>query len=129
MPSWRFFDEIAPSPRIEYRQLQGKDEKIDNWQNLSIRPEKISPYQTIFSLFHNPQWNNYLYINSCAENLMQEPSVEKEQELAKATLATIKNTNINYFQFRLLFICREGQELKTYTGYISKIYDRGIFLK
>lgn len=65
-PSWRFFETIGASPRIEVN-LRG------TWTPTSALPTKISTFGLIWSLFWNPQRNEALYLTALAERALAEP--------------------------------------------------------
>ncbi|MCD8519774.1 MAG: hypothetical protein LRY57_00355 [Alphaproteobacteria bacterium] len=70
IPSWRFFDTIAPSPRIEIALLPDEKAEAAHWREFHPRPERRSPLTILKSLFWNPRWNESLFLVSCAERLM-----------------------------------------------------------
>lgn len=69
-PSWRFFAEVGPSPRIEWRRIEGPCH--GPWRPVFIWPERISGAAQIKRLFFNPAWNAQLYLVTCAEKLAEE---------------------------------------------------------
>ncbi len=71
IPSWRFFDTIAPSPRIEFTLLKTADDVPENWQEFRPRPAHLSPGSMLKRLFWNPRWSETLFPVSCTELLME----------------------------------------------------------
>ena len=61
IPSWRFFQTIEPSPRIEYRTDGGA------WRLANPVPRRVGPWRMLTRLFWNPARNDALYMTSCAE--------------------------------------------------------------
>jgi len=110
VPSWRFFDWIAPSPRVEFK--TGDDE----WTKFQLRPQSLTPLQSVKRLFWNPIWNDYLFVMSCAERLMQNPTAHSEHQI----ITHIKKYHDvkQMLQFRLIFITRDNQQ----ETYISDIH-------
>jgi len=103
LPSWRFFDWIAPSPRIEFSVGD------DVWVEFQPRPQSLSLSQSITRLFWNPQWNDFLFTSSCAERLMQNPKEHSERQI----IAMIQKYHriTKPFQFRLMFITRDHKQI------------------
>lgn len=101
-PSWRFFKTIAPSPRIEFR-LGTAD-----WVALQVRPQTVSLAQMTWRLLWNPTWNEQLFLVSCAERLVTEPTpfvaAEIHRRVARLTAAPIGAM----LSFRLVFVSWEG---------------------
>lgn len=81
-PSWRFFSGIGPSPRFDIGFLQQGDADPESWIDMNQLPERLSFKQGLFRMFYNSEWNDRLYINSCAEHLFEENSDFREQEIA-----------------------------------------------
>ena len=119
IPSWRFFDEIAPSPRIEFALLQTSEDKSEQWQEFRPRPASLSPAEILRRLFYNPRGNENLFLVSCAERLMQNPTDHSVQEISKRIAREI---SAPYFQFRLVFVEREGQALEKHITYLSPVF-------
>ena len=80
IPSWNFFDVIAPSPRIEYTLLNSQNESVTDWQEFRPRPEQLSFIQLLFRLLLNPRWNETLFMVSCAERILQNPTEYQHSE-------------------------------------------------
>lgn len=74
VPSWRFFDEIAPSPRIDV--LNGED-----WQDVNPPSPKPVPATILFRLVWNPERNAALFLTSCAERVLQDHCAHAEREI------------------------------------------------
>jgi hypothetical protein len=117
IPSWRFFDWIAPSPRIEV--------KINNhWKEFRPRPDHVSFLTMIKRMVWNPCVNENLFLVSCAEKLADNPADQHSyDQILNRILADIDDQKITSVQFRLVFIYHEGNALKKDIRYISKIHD------
>jgi len=126
MPSWRFFDVIAPSPRIEFALLENAQEVPQHWQEFRTRPVHLSLGEMLKRLFWNPEWNESLFLVSCAERLMQYPTEHSHQEILKRIVAenARQGEGAAYVQFRLVFLHREGAEVQKDVTYISSVYRR-----
>ena len=121
IPSWRFFDAIAPSPRIEVALLQSAHDTPEVWREFRPRPPHIPIHTMLKRIFWNPQWNQSLFLVSCAERLMQNPTQHSLEEI-RTRIEADANTTTPYMQFRLVFVSRTGSELHTEITFISPIY-------
>ena len=116
IPSWRFFDTIAPSPRIEFTCLQSPIDTPQDWHEFRPRPHSVSLAPIIKRLIWNPDWNESLFLVSCAERLMQNPTDHSRDEIFKRIA---RDVSAPYLQFRLVFIERDGAELRNHVTYLS----------
>ena len=124
IPSWRFFDEIAPSPRIEYRIFADEANPPDVWQAFRPRPAHVSLLTMLKRMFWNPRLNETLFLVSCAERLVQNPTSHSEDEIFKRIAADLLRDEcgdqmLPYLQFRLVFVARNGQEHERHVAYLS----------
>ena len=127
IPSWRFFDTIAPSPRIEFALLKTAQEESGNWQEFRPRPARLPISGMLKRLFWNPGWNESLFLVSCAERLMASPTEHSSQEILNRIKAELESKSIDvratpYLQFRLVFLSREGSQLQKQITFISPIH-------
>lgn len=124
IPSWNFFDVIVPSPRIQFCILNNGNDSQSEWQEFRPRPAQVSFPQMLLRLFWNPTWNESLFLVSCAERLIEYPTQHSEDEIfkrIKAELRSSMSTNpAAQVKFRLLFIHREGEDLKEQVNYQSQ---------
>lgn len=88
-PSWRFFSNIGASPRVEFGFAAEMDQQPTEWMPFRPLPAKVGFWCGLGRLLHNPQWNERLYVNTCAEHLFDSPSVFYEQEIGRRLLAAI----------------------------------------
>lgn len=126
LPSWRFFDVIAPSPRIEFRVLKTEHDMPDGWREFRPRPIKLSFFEMLKRMFWNRQWNEDLFLVSCAEKIMAQPTAHSIQEIMQRIETQLRATQNEfvdgcYLQFRLVFLYREGAEIKSQITFISPI--------
>lgn len=127
IPSWRFFDEIAPSPRIEFALLPGVNTTAENWQEFRPRPESISLTGMLKRLIWNASWNESLFLVSCAERLMANPTEHSKQEIFERIARDIRHSNsaltdAHCLQFRLKFINRNDAGLQEHVVFVSEPY-------
>lgn len=123
IPSWRFFDTIAPSPRIEFAVLKSAQDVAQYWQEFRPRPAHLSPGSLLSRMFYNARWNESLFLVSCAERLMQNPEGNSEREIMQRIGAELKRTRMDApcLQFRLVFVTRNNSGLQRYVTYTSQV--------
>ena len=121
IPSWNFFDVIAPSPRIEYQVLDEAGKPRGDWQAFRPRPENISLLTMLRRLIWNPHWNESLFLVSCAERLSQDitPEHSEREILTRMKRDLQAETHAPQFRFRLVFIHREDETLTQEILYTS----------
>lgn len=117
IPSWRFFNEIAPSPRVEFSLLKTQNQEPHNWQEFRPRPNKVSFLENIRRLFFNPEWNETMFVTACAEQQIINPEKSREEEIMWRIKNELKQSSENfdqshYLQFRLVFVSRQDGELR-----------------
>ena len=130
-PSWRFFSSIGPSPRVHIAFSNNENDEPASWRELRSIPQNVSLEEGIFRLFHNPRWNETLYINTCAEHLFEAYSEMREREIMRPILAAIKageiipDDNSVYVKFRISAVIREGQVITQPITFVSKAVNFG----
>ena len=125
-PSWRFFSSIGPSPRIHYAFLQNENDEPHEWLEFRPRPVRVSFKEGVCRLFHNSQWNETLYINTCAERLFEGYSEMREQEIMKRILAAVSAQQIaaasdsKYLVYKISAVIREAQKVTQSVTFVAK---------
>lgn len=123
IPSWNFFDVIVPSPRVEYVITKNRS-KSAQWHEYKPRPEKLSLRELVQRMFWNAQWNESLFLMSCAERLLDYPTKHSEEEIFKRLIVQlglhVAESKNKYIQFRLVFIRRENDKLVEEIRYKSE---------
>ncbi len=76
----------------------------------------------------NPVWNEQLFLVSCAERLIANPTQHSIDEINSRIWADIASSTPrtpagSRLQFRLVFVCREGAEIVKYVDYESQPID------
>jgi hypothetical protein len=127
IPSWRFFDTIAPSPRIEFTLLKAAHDVPENWQEFRPRPAHLSLGSMLKRLFWNPRWNETLFLVSCAERLMENGAEHHAREIAKRVQTELEQKavfgrEVPYLKFRLVFVHRQGMRLQQHITFTSTVY-------
>ena len=129
IPSWNFFDSIAPSPRIQFSLLKSETDATRNWQEFRPRPQSVSLVKMLRRMFWNPRWNESLFLVSCAERIVSNSSPElmihSEQEILKRIkndlLQKHKSITTSHLQFRLLFLKRQDSKINEEVTFVSRI--------
>lgn len=116
IPSWNFFDVIAPAPRVEYALLASPGDTSGTWREFRPRPEQVSLATLLTRLVWNPRWNQTLFVMSCAERLAEDRTpAHSEAELFKRIAADIavepQDPTRPWLCFRLVFVSRDGEAL------------------
>lgn len=130
IPSWRFFDSIAPSPRIEFALFDDAENITREWQEFWPRPEHVSILRMLRRLVWNPCWNESLYVAACAERLIKLQDEHTQKHSAEQIAQRIRkhlsdSERANSFRFRLIFMNREGNNVERHQLYMSDLY-RGV---
>lgn len=126
IPSWRFFDEIAPSPRIEFAILTDEEDDVANWQEFRPRPEYLSVVEMFKRMLWNPDWNHNLYLVSCSERLMSNPTDHSTEQIFAAIQSDLKGApkatlHGGFIQFRLVFLYRQEEEVERHVTFMSPV--------
>ena len=138
LPSWNFFDVIAPSPRIEFTLLHSENDTSTQWQEFRPRPTQLSFSKMLARMLWNPRWNESLFTVSCAERIMENTlqnnlGSHSENEILNRIINDIvcnkllidnlkaQDNPTTHLQFRLLVIKREGLELIREVVFQSRI--------
>lgn len=132
LPSWNFFDIIAPSPRIQYALLNADHLVVSDWCEFRPRPKHVSFWKMLRRMLWNPRWNESLFMMSCAERIMEQSTPQAVQHSEREILERIYkdliidsfDTNCNIeseLQFRLELIQRHGGKIENTICFYSSI--------
>ena len=120
LPSWRFFDRIAASPRIEVQRLGADGEPVGDWRAFRPRPQRLPLGVYLRRLVWNPRWNEALFLTSCAERLLGSPSDHSVREISTRIAEDLPADAAQpFFRFRLVLVSRAGEALQREVAYIS----------
>lgn len=116
IPSWRFFSAVAPSPRVEYALCTDPNTLPTEWHAFRPRPQRV-PFTTMLCrMLWNPNWNETLFLVSCAERLIAAPTQHSVDEIQRRITRDLMRqpnppapTTLMYF--RLVFLDRVGTEI------------------
>jgi len=106
IPSWRFFEVIEASPRIEYALLSTADLDAADWQEFRPRSQRISIPALLGRLVWNPRWNESLFLVTCAERLIDQPTAHSEDEIFRRIAADLADEGAAepWLSFRLILV-------------------------
>jgi len=126
-PSWRFFDVIAPSPRIDLALIGHPEAECSVWRECRPRPTRIRLRDIPRRLFWNAAWNETLYLATCAERLLQNPTDHSSREIRRRVRADVLGDAGDravqpYFRFRLVFVSRHDGRLRRDVAFVSPAY-------
>jgi len=128
LPSWRFFDTIGPSPRIQYALLRSENDSSQQWYEFRPRSKHVSFGQMLTRMVWNPNWNESLFLTSCAERLRENATFHSENEIMRCIIADFKahllssnQEDANFIQFRLLFIERQKNKFEHNVTFYSQL--------
>lgn len=120
IPSWNFFDVIAPSPRVEVALLEREDDPPRDWQTFRPKPDHVSLLAMARRMVWNPRWNESLFVVSCSERLVSAPTQHSVDEIAARIRHDLaRDGQEGWFAFRLVFVHREGDQLTQEELYVS----------
>lgn len=119
LPSWEFFKVVAPSPRIEWRGLNGPDDPQTDWQEFKPRPAAVSIPKMLGRLMWNPGWNEALFLTSLSERLIEEPTHHSETEIYHRLAKAMPPSALPCLQFRLIVVYRDGPRITRETAFVA----------
>jgi len=113
VPSWRFFDTVTASPRVDYALLTASDEPVEQWREFRPRPAVLRLGTMLRRMLWNAQWNENLYLVSLAERLMsagtEETAIHSQRELLLRVARHLDRRGSDhqaYLQIRLRLVSR-----------------------
>jgi hypothetical protein len=121
IPSWNFFDVIADSPRIEYSLLGTAEDGDSAWLEFRPRPERIPFPAMVGRLFWNAQWNETLFLISCAERLMETPTEHSQNEIFRRIAADLtEGPGAAWLRFRIALLSEREGAIEREIAFISE---------
>lgn len=130
-PSWRFFDVIGPSPRVELCLLDNPEDDAAVWQECRPRPAQLGLRGRVAGFFWNARWNETLYLTNCAERFIQGQEEHASREIRRRLRGDLLRDGGEegdgavpaFFRFRLVFVSRdEGDSLRRDVAFVSPPY-------
>lgn len=113
-PSWRFFQSIEASPRVQWSLDSVGPREV--WHDYNPLPERISFWRMLPRLFWNPHWNERLFLVTCAERIREQPTEHSVREIRRRLWAGLGRNGAvpataDTLRFRLVFVQRQGSDL------------------
>lgn len=125
-PSWRFFKSIEPSPRVEWAAIPAGGAAPLTWREYRPRPIRLRPHQLLWRLFWNPDWNDALFVVSCAERIQAEPTPHSIEMIQRRIAYDLHQKRIEpegeLLQFRLVFVHRLHARLVRDVVFVSDLF-------
>jgi len=122
-PSWRFFDSVGPSPRIEYA-MRATPQAMPEWREFRPRPATMSLGEILRRLVWSPDRNESLFLTSCAERLLENETAHSRDEIRARIVADLGPDAQPHLQFRIAVLRREGADLVREIAYVSALLPR-----
>lgn len=127
VPSWRFFDAVRASPRLDYALVDGPEDRATAWRGFRPRPAVLTPAAMLRRLLWNPEWNEDLYLVSLAERLVTTDVPATEAHSARELILRVARHLDRHglcdpgawLQIRLRFVRRDGDGVVDDIGYLS----------
>jgi len=116
-PSWRFFKQVGPSPRVEYRILN--EGQGSEWRESHLIQEHVGLWRMARRMVWNPTRNTQLYMVALAERLVSGLVEHSEAELNRLIAEKIGEV-AGELQFRLMFMTPEGDQIVGTVAYESQ---------
>jgi hypothetical protein len=125
VPSWRFFDRIGASPRIEYALSSVADAADSQWTEVRPNPARVSAPAMVGRLFWNPRRNETLYLVSCAERLIESPSPARGLRLWTHVADLLRvdgraTPDARFLRVRVIEARREDGQLVEWLRFVSE---------
>jgi hypothetical protein len=78
------------------------------WQEFWPRPAYVSFGQMMRRMLWNPHWNDNLFVVSCAERLVEDPTAHSRDEVYRRICDDLEARQVpaEGFRFRLVFVSR-----------------------
>lgn len=121
IPSWNFFEAVEASPRVEYALLNQPAGAAD-WREFRPRPDRLSVPAMLGRLFWNPRWNESLFLVTCAERLLDEPTAHSEDEIFRRIAADLADAAADapWLTFRLMLVDDDNGVLSRDVAYVAE---------
>lgn len=116
IPSWRFFDAVTASPRLDFALLATPGEPAGHWREFRPRPARLGIAAMLRRLLWNPEWNENLFLVSLAERLVtatgEKTAAHSQRELLLRVARHLDRHALcdrdDWLQIRLRLVRRTG---------------------
>ena len=116
IPSWRFFDVIAPAPHIEYGWADSATSSAFAWWPFLPTPATIAWPLRLRHLWSNAARNETLYLLACADQVCYAASARAATEIRARLERAVANGSIErqglYLCLRIRTVERVGTALQ-----------------
>jgi hypothetical protein len=124
VPSWRFFDSIGPSPRIEYQAWRpdAPEDPANPWTPWALTPARVGVAAMVARLFLNAERNETLYLLACCERVVDDGSGHAEHEIAVRLAAHLGHAPLAVpcrARFRIVEVYPEAGQLQRQVAFVS----------
>lgn len=123
IPSWRFFDRVGPAPSVEFALGPAQEGPWERWEPVHPRPRRLPLIAMFRRLFWNPAWNEALYLVSCAERLLEEPTPARATRLwmrVADAVGTVGHPSPDpWLRVRIVETMREHERIGRDVRYVS----------
>lgn len=127
MPSWRFFDRIGAAPSLEFGVTRASADAVTHWRAVRTRPPHVSLGRMLASLVWNPRGNESLYLVSCAERLIDDPSAARADALWRRVASVVRDEPPApgadagaFMRIRVVEVAREQGRLVRHVAFVSE---------
>jgi hypothetical protein len=127
-PSWRFFDVIGPSPRVEICLLEHPGDDRTGWRALRSRPLRLGVFDRLRAFFWNARWNETLHLANCAERFVQGQTEHCTREIRRRVRSDLRAAGDGavpapFFCFRLVFVSRHEGMIRRDVAFVSPPFE------
>lgn len=122
IPSWNFFDWIAPSPRVDFGLSDAAEALPTVWKGFRPAPPVIPAGALATRLLWNARRNEALFVTACAERLLDNPTAHSEEEILARIVANLPTRDDDrHIRFRLTLVQRadSSEALNRKVAYLS----------
>lgn len=117
LPSWRFFDAVTASPRLDYMVVSVGGIGSGRWREFRPRVARLGAGAMVRRLFWNAEWNETLFLVSLAERLVGDHGAATEAHSQRELLLRVARHlqraglagSADGFRIRLRFVGRPGR--------------------
>lgn len=130
LPSWRFFDTIAPVPTLEARSCGQPGTGCGPWERLLAAPPTRAPLRLLHNPFENLRLAHYALLERLVDDLAELEAGDDERVVALVSYQLVLRLVRSelqgrgappYFQFRLM-LAREAPDRGSETLLLSRVH-------
>ncbi len=125
MPSWRFFDSVGPSPRLDYAWVDDDGDAV-TWHAFRPRPARLPFTRMLARLVWNPRGNETLFVTRVAERLLEGDDGFPLRELPWRLALACRRGELGVgtrLRYRVRVVARHEGRLVDEIAYVSPPFD------